>query len=171
MSDQVQKESFELPVRGFKIIDDGMATLPLWLFLKGLQDKVEEIINIQQLNGEFMGNLTVITDSVLPTDTSVTTLYTAPTYGSGTRIQNFVAHNTSAGAVTYDVYIVPSGESNTVENRVLSGDDSSGSGALAANQTKVSGELIDMLMPAGASLQVVVSNSSTITFRGHGIEF
>lgn len=107
----------------------------------------------------------VLADGVQPTTTSLTTLYTSPANGAGTRVIAFTATNTNGTTDTYDAHIVPSGGSADLTNKLVNAK------SLANPAADVPAEVQNHLIPAGGTLQVKVSTGTTIAFRATGIEF
>lgn len=95
--------------------------------------------------------------------TSAVTYYTAPA-NTTTQITVLALTNTTAGALTADVYLIPSGGSATDSNRVLSAR------SLAANETYiVTGAIGQVLAPAGF-IQAKASAGTSINIVASGIE-
>jgi hypothetical protein len=112
-----------------------------------------------------MASNAVLANGVQPAVTTVVLLYTAPAAGAGTRITAFTAANPSATHAKFDAHIVPSGDSASDVNLVIKDQ------GLAAAESMLSTVLQNHLIPAGGTLQVKVSNATTITFRATGVEF
>ncbi len=105
-----------------------------------------------------------LVDAVRPSTTSAETLYTAAA-GVTTRILKFTAYETSANADSFDLFIVPNGGSATATNRIMTNK------AVAADATEDIAEVINHILPAGASLQVQVTTADRVAFRVSGIEY
>lgn len=108
---------------------------------------------------------TVMADGIRPAVLTAVTLYTSPSNGAGSRIIAFTASNDSASTETYTTHIVPAAGSATSLNKIIP------LAAILANGTDVPAEVQNHLIPAGGTLQVLVSTVDTIAFRVTGIEF
>lgn len=95
--------------------------------------------------------------------TSAATYYTAS--GVKTRIDSCTITNTSGGAVTATIHLVPSGGSASDSNKVLSAY------SLAAGQTYVPPGIIGHWLEAGGTLQALASAGTSITLVASGVEF
>lgn len=83
---------------------------------------------------------------------SIGTLYTAPA-ATLTVIRQAALCNTTAGALTVDVYLVPSGSSATASTQVLSDY------SVAANTTVEPPGLVGQVIEAGGSLRAQASGA------------
>ena len=96
---------------------------------------------------------------------SISTLYTAPENGAGTRVVAFTVTNDNAAPQTYDLHVVPSGVSAGASNRLVKG------ASLAASEDDEPAAIQNHLVPAGGTIQALASEVSSIAVRGSGIEF
>lgn len=94
---------------------------------------------------------------------SATTEYTAPTSTKAV-IHRFTATNTTAGAITLTIHIVPSGSAVGASNMVLSAL------SIAANTTTDITQIQDHVLDAGDSIAVLASAATSITIRCSGRE-
>ncbi len=106
----------------------------------------------------------VLVDGIQPTVTTIVTLYTSPTSGSGSRVTAFTATNNSGGAASYDLHIVPSGGAADATNKLVNAK------SLAAAADDVPAQVIDQLIPRGGTLETKVSVGTSIAFRATGNE-
>lgn len=97
--------------------------------------------------------------------TSISTLYTAPVNGLGTRVVAFALTNDNAAPQTFDLHIVPSGGSADATNRLIKAF------GLDAGEDDSPIAIINQLVPAGGTIQALASAVSSIAVRGSGIEF
>lgn len=95
--------------------------------------------------------------------TSAATYYTAPA-STKTRISAFTATNTTAGAVTVTVYLVPSGGSADNTNKVADVV------SLAANETKAITGAIGHVLEAAGTIQALASANTSINIVVSGYE-
>lgn len=95
--------------------------------------------------------------------TSAATYYTAPG-NTRTRVATFTATNTSAGAETISVHLVPSGGSADDTNIVA--DEIS----LAAKETKSISGAIGHVLESGGTLQALASAGTAINIVASGYE-
>lgn len=95
--------------------------------------------------------------------TSAATYYTCPTL-TRARIATFAATNTSGGAVTISVHLVPSAGSATDSNIVA--DEIS----LAAKETKSISGAIGQVLEAGGTIQALASANTAINIVVSGYE-
>lgn len=93
----------------------------------------------------------------------------AATYYAATnvraRIDALVLTNTSGGAVSATVYLVPSGGSAGVSNCILSNR------SLNANESYVVPGAIGQWIEAGGSIQALAGSNATITLVASGVEY
>ena len=82
-----------------------------------------------------------------------------------TRIDACALTNTTAGAVTATVHLVPSGGTATVSNCVMSAK------SLAAGETVTVAGAIGQWLAAGGTLQALASAGASITLVSSGVEF
>ena len=94
-------------------------------------------------------------DAQLPAVVGVA--YTSPASGRGTWIDKFTLCNTTAGAVTATVYVVPAAGSPGASNTVLSAV------SIAAGETYLCPEITGRFMAAGSSVQWLASAATSIT--------
>ena len=101
---------------------------------------------------------------VTPTQlgTTISTLYTATNVR--TLIDKVTLVNTSGGAVTADVHIVPSGGSATATNKLIAAR------SVAANETYTCPELVGHVMEASETIQALASAATAIGIRASGRE-
>lgn len=92
------------------------------------------------------------------------TYYTAPA-STRARIDACALTNTTAGAVTATLHLVPSGGSAAVSNMVLSAK------SLAAGETFIPPGAIGQWLEAGGTLQAMASAGAAITLVASGVEF
>ena len=98
-----------------------------------------------------------------PLTTTITTLYTAPDQADFLVERLWIA-SVAAGAVTYSIYIVPSGGSASVSNAIAY------EVSVAAKEFGgVSEQQIFRMLP-GDSLQVEASANTSLNFGGWGYE-
>ena len=91
------------------------------------------------------------------------TYYTTPANTLAT-ISAMTLTNTTAGAVTATVYLVPSGGSAGVTNCILSGR------TLAAGESFNVGSAIGQTLAAGGTLQALAGSATSITLVASGYE-
>jgi len=108
----------------------------------------------------------VLADGVRPAVLTAVTLYTSPANGAGTRVIAFTAANDSGSIENYTCHVVPSGGSADSTNKIIPLAT-----VAATSGTDVPAEIQNHLIPAGGTLQVLVSTVDTICFRVTGIEF
>ena len=94
---------------------------------------------------------------------SATTYYTATNKRS--RIDTCALTNTTAGAITATVYIVPSGGTAGVTNCVLSAK------SIAAGATYIPPGVIGQWLETGGTLQALASSATSITIVAIGVDF
>lgn len=97
--------------------------------------------------------------------TSISTLYTAPANGAGTRVVAFTLTNDNAVPQTYDLHVVPDGGSADATNRLVKG------AILAASEDEEPAAIQNHLVPPNGTIQALASAVSSIAVRGSGIEF
>lgn len=95
--------------------------------------------------------------------TGAATYYTTPT-NTLTTISACTLTNTTAGAVTATVHLVPSGGSATASNCILSARN------LAAGETFNVGSAIGQTLAAGGTLQALASAGTSIALVASGYE-
>lgn len=95
--------------------------------------------------------------------TSAATYYTVPA-NTTTTISACTLTNTTAGAVTATVYLVPSGGSAGVTNCILSAR------VIAAGESYNVGSAIGQTMPADGTLQALAGSATSITLVASGYE-
>ena len=81
-----------------------------------------------------------------------------------TQIQAMTLTNTTAGAVTATVYLVPSGGSATASNTILSAK------SLAAGESYKVIEAIGQTLEAGGTIQALASAATSISMVASGVE-
>lgn len=91
------------------------------------------------------------------------TYYTATL--TTTRIDACALTNTTAGAVTATVHLVPSGGTATVSNCVMSAK------SLAAGETLTVAGAIGQWLASGGTLQALASAATSIDLVASGVEF
>lgn len=94
---------------------------------------------------------------------SAATYYTAPA-NTLTTISAMTLTNTTGGAVTATVHLVPNGGSAGVTNCVLSAR------TLAAGESFNVGSAIGQTLPAGGTLQALAGSATSITLVASGYE-
>lgn len=94
--------------------------------------------------------------------TSAAIYYTADNIKA--RIDNIALTNTTAGAVTATVHLVPSGGSASASNCVLSAR------SIAAGETYIVPGAIGQTLDAGGTLQALASAGTAISLVASGIE-
>lgn len=94
---------------------------------------------------------------------SATTYYTATNVKA--RIDACTLVNTTAGAITVTIYLIPSGGSAAASNTVLS------SYSVAAGQSYVVAGAIGQWLEEGGFLQAVASSATSVTLIVSGVEF
>lgn len=94
--------------------------------------------------------------------TSAATYYTATAVKA--RIDALVLTNTSAGAVTATVYLVPSGGSAGASNCILSAR------SLAAGESYVVPGALGQWLDSGGTIQALASSATSITIVASGVE-
>lgn len=94
--------------------------------------------------------------------TSAATYYTAT--GVKARIDAMALTNTSAGAVTATVHLVPSGGSAGASNCILSAR------SLAAGETYVVPGALGQWVETGGTIQALASGATSITLVASGVE-
>lgn len=95
--------------------------------------------------------------------TSAATYYTATNVRS--RIDSCALTNTTGGAVTATLHLVPSGGSASASNRVLSAY------SIAAGQTYVPPGIIGQWIESGGTLQALASSATSISLVASGVEY
>lgn len=95
--------------------------------------------------------------------TSAATYYTTPT-ATRTRIAAFTATNTTGGAVTCTVHLVPSGGSADNTNKVADVV------SLAANETKSITGAVGHVLEAAGTIQALASANTSINIVVSGYE-
>jgi len=95
--------------------------------------------------------------------TSAATYYTTPA-ATRARIAAFTATNTTAGAVTMTVHLVPSGGSADNTNKVADAI------SLAANETKAITGAIGHVLEASGTIQALASANTSINIVVSGYE-
>lgn len=95
--------------------------------------------------------------------TSAASYYTAPS-NTLTTISACTVTNTSAGAVTATLYLVPNGGSAAASNCILSAR------TLAAGESFNVGSAIGQTLPAGGSLQALAGSATSIALVASGYE-
>lgn len=95
--------------------------------------------------------------------TSAATYYTAPT-NTLTTISAMTLCNTTAGAVTATVYLVPNAGAAGVANTVLSAR------SLSAGESYNVSAAIGQTIPAGATIQALAGSATSITLVASGYE-
>jgi len=101
--------------------------------------------------------------------TSISTLYTSPSNGGGTRVIQFTLTNDNAAPQTYDLHVVPSGGSADATNRIINNRSLAATGA--SGHTDVPAEIQNVFMDPSATIQALSSATTSITVRASGIEF
>lgn len=96
---------------------------------------------------------------------AITTYYTSPLAGDGTRITAITATNYSAGTESYSVYIKADGSPAGNADLVLL------SQGVASNKSDVPPEVINQFVPPGGTIQLSASLSNAISVRISGVEF
>jgi hypothetical protein len=96
--------------------------------------------------------------------TSAATYYTAPATAT-TRIDNCALTNTTGGAVTATVHLVPSGGSASASNCVMSAR------SIAAGATVLVAGAIGQWLAGGGTLQALASSGASITLVASGVEW
>jgi hypothetical protein len=94
---------------------------------------------------------------------SIAPIYTAPTGVKGV-VKRAAFTNTTGGAITLLVHIVPSGGSVTDGNMLI--NDLS----IAAGETYISAELEGQVVEAGASIEAEASSAGSLTALISGVE-
>lgn len=95
--------------------------------------------------------------------TGAVAYYTAPT-ATRTKIMTAVLVNTTAGAITATVHLVPILGAATVSNRVISAV------SIAANASYTCPELVNQVLETGGMLQALASAAASISLIASGIE-
>lgn len=112
-----------------------------------------------------MADNAVLADGIQPAVLTVVELYTASLASGGTRVIAFTATNSTTTKATYNLHIVPDGETASESNRLVSNK------GVAQDVADVPAAIQNHLIPAGGTLAVSVSTINTIAFRATGIEF
>ena len=94
--------------------------------------------------------------------TSITTHYTATNVRA--LIDKFTVCNTSAGAVTVDVHLVPSAGSATTTNQIIAAR------SLAVNETYTFPEIVGHVLESGSTIQANASAATAVSLRVSGRE-
>lgn len=94
--------------------------------------------------------------------TSAATAYTATNVKA--QIQAFTLTNTTGGAVTATVHLVPSGGTASASNMILSAK------SIAAGETYKCIEAIGQWLEAGGTIQALASAATSISLVASGIE-
>ena len=94
---------------------------------------------------------------------AATTYYTAPT-ATRAQIQSMTLTNTTAGAVTATVHLVPSGGTATASNTILSAK------SIAAGESYRCIEAIGQWLEASGTIQALASAATSISLVASGIE-
>ena len=108
-----------------------------------------------------MATSAIILDPGTELPSTVATQYTVPT-GSTVRISAFTICNTTAGALTYTIHLVPSGGSVSDANMIA------GVISVAANATVSVAVAIGQVLVAGDTLRAFASAASGLTQRVSG---
>lgn len=95
--------------------------------------------------------------------TSAATYYTAT--GLKARIDNLTLTNTTAGAVTATVHLVPNGGSATASNCILSAK------SINAGDSYVVPGAIAQWLEAGGTIQALASSATSISIIASGVEY
>lgn len=95
--------------------------------------------------------------------TSAVAYYTA---GASTKaiIQDATVSNTSGGAVTVTVYLVPSAGSASAANTIIP------SITLAANEVQKLWQLVPHVVEAGGTIQALSNTGAAVSFQASGVE-
>lgn len=94
---------------------------------------------------------------------TATTYYTATNVKA--RIDAMTLTNTTAGAITVDLHLVPSGGTAGVTNQILDGY------SVAANASYVVKEAIGHWVEAGGTIQALASSATSVTIVASGVEY
>lgn len=97
-------------------------------------------------------------------EAATTTKYTSPTAGKGTWIDKFTVTNTSAGAVTYSVWLVPDGETPADTNLIIKDK------SLAAAATDLAPEVTGKFLAPGDFIAWDASAATSLTGGANGRE-
>jgi hypothetical protein len=95
--------------------------------------------------------------------TSAATYYTAPTLTT-TRITSMTLTNTTAGAVTATVHVVPVGATESASNMVISAR------SLAAGETYNCPEAVGKVMAATGTIRALAGAATSISIQASGVE-
>lgn len=95
--------------------------------------------------------------------TSAATYYTAPA-NTTTIIKKVTITNTSSGAVTVTIYLVPSGGSAGAANTITSAK------SIAAGATYEAYEVENQVLMTSDSIQALASAATSLTLQASGIE-
>jgi len=95
--------------------------------------------------------------------TSAATYYTA--VNAKARIDAMVLVNTTGGAITATVYLVPSGGSAAASNTILQ------THSIAANSEYVVPGAIGQWLEGGGTIQALASGATSITLVASGVEY
>lgn len=93
-----------------------------------------------------------------------TTQYTSPTLGRGSIIDKFTATNTTAGAVTITVKLVPVGGSASAANTIVVQ-------SIPANSTDTLPSVVGHFLKPGDFISTLAGAATSITIRSSGREF
>ncbi len=91
--------------------------------------------------------------------------YTSPANGGGTRVVAMTLTNNGGTTETYTLHVVKSGSSPDATNMLVSAR------SLGDNESDTPSEIINQLVPAGGTIEIVASTSGKINARASGIEF
>ena len=107
----------------------------------------------------------VLVDGVVLTN-AISLLYTVASNVATTRIVAFTVTNDDVAAViTYDLHIVPSGDSADASNRLVK------EAVLSPKESDQPSAILNQLVPTGGSIQALASTTLKISVRASGIEF
>lgn len=93
---------------------------------------------------------------------SIATYYTATNLSA--RIDKCVVLNTTGGAVTFDLHLVPLSGSAGVTNQLIDGQ------SVGAGQSYTCPEVVGQWILAGGTIQAVASASASLTLMVSGLE-
>lgn len=97
--------------------------------------------------------------------TTVIATYFDSTVNVNVRIVAFTVSNTTVGAVTYTVHIVPDGGVADATNMLIP------AATLAAGESDVPLEMMNQLVGKGGSIQMLASANASISVYASAIEF
>ena len=139
----------------FVLLDSGVLTREAYRSLQQLADLAARVAAIEE---ETMTSQCVIESKYA--EAAETTQYTCPA-NSRVVLENFSGHNTSGGAITITVKIVPSGAPADADYTVAYS-------SVAAGTSYTFAGLVDQTLEPGDYISTLASGATSITIRASG---